>query len=171
MGDRPRLEVVAEQSDRALRTSRAAEQVRGRLIELAANVLRVSRGAGRPYSVGNECLAVVQAIQAYREAAGQWPPSELIASALDFTGPSRDGKMSDEARAAEYARERIIRGAMQFAASSLLGQRTQISAGESEMRAGIQALDRAEREMWGEPVKRRARAAAPKRKPGGKISL
>lgn len=145
--DQPKLSIVSEQSEREIKTNAAANHLSHALVELAANILRVTRGAGRPHSIGRECFEVVDALQSYREAAGLWPPSELVAEALRFTRSDRAREMSDQARAQQRAIEQVARGGMQYAASRMLGQSTQVSAGQTEIFAGIRAIERADEVM------------------------
>lgn len=104
--------------------------------EHAANMLRVVRGAGKPHYLGRQCVEIVDAFHAYREAHGHWPPAELISQTLDVYREPNWERFPDEAEGSR-AREGVIRGALQIAASRLLEQRAQISAGEHEMHDGM----------------------------------
>jgi len=172
MGDdtkRPGLTVVAENSDRDIQRRLAWEKAEAALVELTANILRVVRGAGRPYSIGNECAQVAIAFQEYQSVAGQWPSSFEISKAIEFAeDPFRDG-ISDEQFNLEVARNLIIRGGLQFVASQMLAQNLQKRAGEREMTTGFHALAKAEearRRKVEENIKARRAAEKPRKGKG-----
>ena len=52
--------------------------------ELAANIMRVVHGSGRPEMIGPQAQALVFAIDAHRSIAGHAPSAEEIATALDI---------------------------------------------------------------------------------------
>jgi hypothetical protein len=95
-------------------------------------------GAGKPYELGRQAQAFVETLVAYRDAVGFFPSPEELASALSV---ERDREfmegMTPENRAQIYAEQAIVRGSLQIAASRLLGQRTQESAGHDEMCGGM----------------------------------
>ncbi|MFT8246599.1 hypothetical protein [Roseomonas sp. BN140053] len=139
------MKVVAENSEAELEarrkqeaTDRAREQVVRALRELAANLLRVIRGAGKPWTLGQDAAEVVIAIEAYQEIAGPTLFADDIAAALRIQEHYRH-LPSLSSREAERldAEEQVVRGALQVVASKLLGQRTQEAAGDDEMHRGI----------------------------------
>ena len=111
--------------------------VRWALVDLAANMLRVCRGAGRPWEIGPQCSVVVDACERYREAHGCYPSSDEVQEAVavprDELNPDRDY---------EYAVQDLIRGSLQLTASRLLGQSLQIARGESQLREGFDGMKR-----------------------------
>ncbi len=114
------------------------------LREMTANLLRVVRGAGKPYEIGRQAQALVDEFGKYYAVAGRFPPSEELSRFLDV---SRDEEIlaqcSEESRERAYAEERIFRGVLQVVASRLVDQRTQESAGRDEMSQGIRDLKEA----------------------------
>lgn len=99
---------------------------------LTANLLRVSRGAGKPWQIPDDALAVVEATLAYQEAAGIGPSCSETEAALSLDWPRGTGSEQ-----CFYDAERnMVEGAMQMVASELLGQRTQRSAGSTQLHQG-----------------------------------
>jgi hypothetical protein len=132
----------------------AMQIVSVRLRELAGNILRVVRGAGRSYEIGRQAQDLIEALHAYRDAVGQFPASEAIDAALHIETPDEQlNQMDDEQEMVVTARQAIIRGALQIAASRLLGQRTQEAVGYSEMLNGARDMEKLREE-------RRQRSAA-----------
>lgn len=121
------------------------EDVRWALRELAANLLRVLRGAGRPDSLAEQASCFSQAVNTYYASSPTY--SLNFNDLLDGVEPC----YSDypESRRQFYdmdiAEWSIISGALQVAASGLLGQATQKTKGGSEMFGGIRELEEAKK--------------------------
>jgi hypothetical protein len=150
--------------------------------EVAANVLRVVRGAGKPYELLVQMQEVVNKAVKYREVHGYYPSSDLIQQVLALYDEyeqqeerQRRQEISEESRNVLrddgyldrlYALHIIHRGALQVAASGLIGQDTQQRAGESELHRGLtmwqQWLEERDRK-WRESE--RQRRETPKKKP------
>jgi len=64
------MRVVSENSETDIARSRALIDVECALRELAANTLRVIRGAGEPDELGEQMIKVLDAMFAHRDAAG-----------------------------------------------------------------------------------------------------
>jgi len=85
----------------------------------------------------------------------------------DYLRRGLDGAKLDEAR----AEERAIRGALQVAASRLLGQTTQVRAGKDELSDGARQLVNAyaeqarERERTAEKAAQLTKMVRPRRRP------
>jgi hypothetical protein len=148
----PHLRIVTTASDKEVARRRALPEVRGALQHLVANLLRVVRGAGRPHEILEQNLAVLKAMEAYRKEVGVWPSPDEISEILNFDArPETFADQPPTERARWYAERRVMRGALQAVASSLIGQRTQETAGEHEMYDGINelaAIVNKERKMW-----------------------
>ena len=130
------MKVVADNPDieRQQKEQRYRNRVDNALCELTANLLRITRGAGRPYDVFEQALHLLQACKEFREQLGH-PPDAEFPQMLD-TAPEFDAPEDDRAL------HTIVRGAFQFTASCLIGQRLQINAGERELYDGIGELER-----------------------------
>jgi hypothetical protein len=148
------IRTVGEPSAEAMSREAALDGLYYPLQELAANLLRTVRGAGKPHELGGNLMACIHAFEAYKEANGYWPSAELLASILKFDSGIEElqGRSSKEdfdrweqvglldRMQAEYE---VCRGALQIVASRILGQRTQESAGSSELSEGIRSLESA----------------------------
>jgi hypothetical protein len=171
VGDSPATDtkhifVIAMNSESEIRRRRAAENVEWPLRDLTANLIRVVRGAGKPYAIRDQLAAVLTAMSDYRDAAGRWPSSDELANMVAMQRPQWLETTSSEIRAEDWAKSRIIRGALQMTASELLGQRTQEAAGESEMYDGINQIEdlrTKRRAEWAAQTS--SRSSLPKRKP------
>jgi hypothetical protein len=149
------MRVVSENSEQELARRKAeaareeaAEVVGAMLRELAANIMRVTRGAGKPWEIGRQTGALINSMVEYREAVGHYPSSEEISNALSLDlDPEVRARMSQENMMEIYARQRIVHGSLQIAASHLLGQRAQEAAGRHEMHEGMRDWDRAIEEL------------------------
>jgi hypothetical protein len=148
------MKIVSENSEEDLETRRkesemrfARSKVKAALIDLTANLLRIVRSpdtGGKPYQVLRETVTLMEAFKEYDKVAGHWPPAHEIAEALS-TRPVHES--IDEAikhwDPVKHAEDTIISGALQIAASRLLGQRTIAIKGSSEMHDGIRELEQA----------------------------
>lgn len=138
--DKPRLKVVSENSQRQIDEAHAQDLVDHRIRELAANLIRVVRGAGKPHEVIFQCDKVVKAALEYRESAGHLPTSFSVASALGLEGERiRDYDSFEGLR--QLATRKMLDGGMQVVASRLLNQLTQEHRGESQLYEGFRDLE------------------------------
>jgi hypothetical protein len=154
------MKVVSENSEAELAQREAMGQVRWALRDLAANLMRIIRGAGKPWEIGQQAQALINSIIAYREAAGYSPSSdENYKSPIARRWPGRVDRFDKHgSRNRMWAEDIVIRGCLQIAASRLLYQNTQRRAGEHEMYDGLRDLEEARKEArkaWAEPTKRR----------------
>lgn len=136
-----------EEDDNEFPRRLALQDVEDALRELAANIVRVVRGAGMAPRIGSQAHSLIEAMVAYQKVVGHWPVSEEISAALDVSDPDESlDRMDDDALEYASARQAIVRGALQIAASKLVGQRTQEAAGESELFDGIKRLEKVREE-------------------------
>ena len=120
------MKFVAENSASDIEAHHARVRVEHAVQELAANFLRIVRGAGKPYDLVRNVSAFIHAVVAYDEAKPRDPLSDVLYASLQV---GRDRVSVEEFGEAEWLRahgeDSIVRGAMQIAASRLLEQRTQ----------------------------------------------
>jgi len=163
--DKPTLKLVAENSQTKIDTEYAQQIVNRALIELAANIIRVVRGAGRPEDIIRQCADVVNAAVSFDDKSGRWVSPYAIASAIHL---EHDQIVDYETYWAgrQLAMRRMIRGSLQVAASKLLDQRLQIDQGQREMNDAYTELERLHEELRKERAAkaRAARPAASKKK-------
>ncbi|WP_037456126.1 hypothetical protein [Sinorhizobium fredii] len=169
MGDddeRPKLTVVAD-SPKPKREERFARQsFNSALLQLAANIIRVVRGAGRPEEIILQCDDVVRTAVEFRDVAERVPLSHDVASLLRLRDEDTTG-YEDLWIDREDARQDMIRGALQLVASKLLSQPLQIQQGKKQMHDAYLRLKRISDEIRRQSEERLAARsrAAPKSKP------
>lgn len=128
VSEQSREKLAAVQRDKAV--ERAAEDARRALVELTANLMRLTRGAGKPSEVEDQAALLVERLKTYREKARGGPGYFHFHEALEHGhNPKESG---DRARAMEKA----ISGSLQVVASRLLVQPMQVAAGEEELEQG-----------------------------------
>jgi hypothetical protein len=143
------MHVVSETSEAELarkrkddETGRAMNRVQSAVVQLTANLLRVTRGAGKSYELGAQASHFVETLIAYREVAGCYPDTYSLDNALRF---ERDeaflNRLKGDALDEYYANEKVLRGALQTVASRLLGQSTIQRMGENEMFEGMRRIE------------------------------
>lgn len=125
-----RAKVAAERAQSAARW-----EFEGSLRLLTANLIRVTRGAGDGYKIGKQTSELLEAAQQYRDAFGHWPSDADYSRALHHT-EDRDPEYGPY-QWRQDALNQIIRGSLQVAASRMLDQPLQVSAGEREMDNGL----------------------------------
>jgi len=173
----PPIRIVSEQSDADIEKNRTKEEVGIVLRAVAANLLRVIRGAGKPYDLSREMRGCLQAFKAYYDAHDQWPDSFRLQKEVDFDSGEYSRLRSDmtdremEQWEIERAENEICRAALQIVASKLIDQPLQERRGNDDLYSAIRSLEESR-------AKRRARYAAEakpvkpqkrnKKPPGGK---
>jgi hypothetical protein len=117
------------------------------LRELAANLIRIVRGAGNPDDLMRQALAFIQTVADHKERLGAYPAGHMIADALDI---ARDQALLARLDAGQVGRteaeEHIIQGALQIAAARLLGQKAHESRAYNKMLDGVLEIVRLNRE-------------------------
>jgi hypothetical protein len=76
------VRVVISNSEADIAHQRAVRQIEWPLRDLLSNLLRVTRGAGKPHLIGEQAASLVLAFQDYRKVVGLWPASDEIARTL-----------------------------------------------------------------------------------------
>ncbi|MGL4965206.1 MAG: hypothetical protein ACRC67_28545 [Inquilinus sp.] len=88
---------------------------------LAANLLRVIRGAGRADEIEQQTIDLLHAITAHRAATGYPPSAHDLTRILDIDyTPEFMARLSEGNQALAHAEQRIVRGCLQVVASRLL---------------------------------------------------
>jgi hypothetical protein len=141
-----------EEQERQREKEWAKDEVERTACDLAANMLRIIRGAGKPYEILLQMKAVIDAAIKFQAVHSYWP-NNVIADALRLK--SKDEEYWEGQREGRYTKEQvdrwladgqqqrllaehtIQRGALQAIASALVGQNTQQRAGESEFFEGL----------------------------------
>lgn len=118
----------------------SATAIRDGLRELAANLMRIARGSGRPELVLEQALALVGCFEAHREIAGEDLAAAQVAEALRLAEISED----EEAVWSDWDRaiRAMVQGSLQVAAAELMAQHAQAAAGRKELFAGYRNIEK-----------------------------
>ena len=84
------MRIVSEKSEADVAHHHALERVEWRLRELAANLLRIIRGAGKPYEMMLQMAELVGAILAYQAVVSLMGAREEFNRALDVSRDIKD---------------------------------------------------------------------------------
>jgi hypothetical protein len=104
------------------------------LRELAAKLLRIARGAGRPLELEVLAGAYLGACNEYRQATGYGLRINAVRDMLRVRSDlPPDREWTDEQRRRNDGEEQMVSGALQIAASRFVGQRAQELRGLDEM--------------------------------------
>jgi hypothetical protein len=138
-----------EKSEADLVRQTASDQVDWKIRELTANLLRITRGAGKPEEIMRQMNDLAAAIRGYWDAFGLSPYGDEFARALDVSHDLETTRnWSSENRDRDFAEHRIIRGALQVVASRLAHQTPHETLGRGEMYGGIKALEDIRAKGW-----------------------
>lgn len=153
------MRVVSENSAQDIAKRRADDELRWSLRELAANMMRVVRGTGKPHEIGSQIFGLTEAFQAYKNVAGTWPSSDLIGEALELA--YRFEHLPDRADRDPFyrAEHEVMRASLQVAASRLMRQSTQETRGRSDMHDAMRPIERIRAEnlrKMGKPPSKRS---------------
>lgn len=163
--DRPKLEVVAKNTRQQIDAMQMQGRVDYALRELAANIIRVVRGAGRPDDIIGQCNEVLKEAVEYHEKVGRYVSLDSVAAALRLER-ERISDYDSFVGQRQLAMRQMINGSLQVTASRLLGQPTQQRRGESEMFEAYRELERLYQELRKKreaETKAARTSAAPKR--------
>lgn len=134
------MRIVSSNTDTEIATERALQRIDWPLRELAANIMRITRGAGRPEYLIDHLVAVLEAISQYQSVAGGNPSGHDYYKILDLDRFHTEGFL--EARGDwDYAIRDMVEGGLQHAASELLGQGTQQAAGRRQIFEGLTVIE------------------------------
>lgn len=151
--DPPELPPASEKSKTEIDAEWAKLKFDRALIEMAANVIRVVRGAGRPEDIIDNCMNVVKAAVEHHDTTKRYPRQYDIATTLRLEHePIEDYQSYWGGK--QIAIRDMISGSLQVAASTLIGQPLQVKQGEREMDRAFVGMELLREEQ------RAARAAA-----------
>ncbi|MGY4431169.1 hypothetical protein ACVWWO_003646 [Bradyrhizobium sp. F1.13.1] len=146
-----------EESDRKQDQQFARDEFSWAIRDCAANMLRVIRGAGKPYELMRQMQMALNTSAKFYEVHGYWPQEVIVNDlriedeAAKWFGKAREGALDQgsvdrwhddgtfDRMAAEHT---IFCGALQLIASELIGQSTQKAAGSREFHDGLREYQR-----------------------------
>ena len=118
----------------------SALSVRKGLREMTANLLRVTRGSGRPDLIVAQITAFVGLMAAYNDVAGEELKPSDITEALRLEHiPVDESELWPEW---DRAVREMVNGALQVAAAELLSQQAQAASGRRELFAGYRHIEK-----------------------------
>lgn len=164
--DGPKLTLAVSNDDRDFAKRALRNDIYWPTKELMANMLRVARGAGKPEKLIEQFTQLAWTLSEVRDVAAPWEVLGEIEAALHSVFKEKPAN-----QALEHARNAIVSGALQVAASRLVEQYPQECVGQREMDQGMRAIEavrEANRQKWlastpPEPKTRPPRAKARKR--------
>jgi hypothetical protein len=120
---------------------RARQAVDRSLRELSANLMRVAIGTGDANRIAAHALAYVGAMMILRdELGGELPAGDTIAAAIAICSCEDNVERLVWESQSLMAENKIIRGALEAAASRLLGEELQESAGLYDIYSAVWML-------------------------------
>lgn len=150
------VRLVVENSEKDLAKARALERVEAAFLEHTANLLRVVRGAGKPYLIGRQASELIKAMQDHWDAANCYPSSGELSDMLELRYRFEDQARDDDMF--ERAEHQVVRASLQIAASRLAEQHMHETRGRSDMHDAMRRIEdiRAEnkRRMGKPPTKK-----------------
>lgn len=117
----------------------SSAKVEPALQNLAANLMRVARGAGDPHRLVWQMTMAIAAFDNYAAEKGHSPSADTLHRLLSIPRPSRPAADHDE-RVLDSRIDAVVSGALQVAASRLLGQASQEAAGTKEILNAARAM-------------------------------
>jgi hypothetical protein len=147
-----------EERDGQLQRDWVEKELSGALRDVAANMLRIIRGAGKPYDLLRQIKTVVDVADRFQHLHQRFP-NDIIANSLRleseaetiiararagdrFSQSDVDRWLEDGTFEKMWAEHTVLCGSLQIIASDLIGQTTQKTAGQREFRDGLREVER-----------------------------
>jgi hypothetical protein len=120
----------------------ALDKVGGALRALAANLISIVRGVGKPLELGRNVDAFTAALGAFEGATGAQPQAfelaDMLRVDLDPKGPA---PVTADDLAELYAQHAIIHASLQLAAARLTAQEAGAAKAYAELHAALSGLE------------------------------
>lgn len=130
----PRHEVLCQVSD-ALRV-------------LAANIIEIVRGAGKPLELSRDVDAFTTALGAFEGTTGGRPKAWELAAILRVDlDPQNPPRGSEEEMVEQYAQHVIVQASLQLAATRLLKREAETAAAHEELHKALSGLEETKRKI------------------------
>lgn len=159
----PKLTLAASNDEREMAKRALLDDIYWPTKELTANLLRVARGAGKPEKLIQQIAHLAWTITEAGEVSNAWEIWSEMEQALQSILLDKPTY-----RDLDHARNAIVSGALQVAASRLVGQYPIECQGQREMDQGMQAIEvirEANRQKWAASVQPVRKPRMPKPKP------
>jgi hypothetical protein len=155
------VRLVSSRPEEEIRRLMARDGIALPLRQLAANLMRVANGAGKPHEIIRQLSDCLLALREYCTAHQAAPSPEEISAILSYESVWREhrpwieerrqdaraldpGDTSEDER--EAAMQEIRRGALQMVAAMLLNQTPQRSSGEHRVAMAIRNIEEVRRQ-------------------------
>lgn len=132
----PELTVVAQNDDTELRKRQALDALEWPTREMAANLLRIMRGHGRPFELPQQIINVSELILQANELSNAWGIWSVMEEVLQSA--FRPQEAFDYEERPELT---VARGSLQMLASHLIFQNAQEAAGRREISDGVKEFE------------------------------
>lgn len=148
------LRIAAQNTDDEIAIQATIDRLGWYLRDLTSNLLRVTRGAGKPTKIAYDCSNVLKAVEEYKEITGSWPDGRIATEALSIRDPFIDDPKFDRWRDEMQLADEVLLGSIQVVASRMLDQKLQIKAGENQMSRALRGLEALKKERAKEFAKK-----------------
>ena len=126
----------------------ALNQVGHSLRALAANLVCIVRGTGKPLELGRDVDAFTAALGAFEGATGAHPKAwELAAMLRVDLDPKSSAPGSEEDLVEQYAQHAIVQASLQLAATRLLRREAEAAAAHGELHKALSGLEETKRKI------------------------
>jgi hypothetical protein len=123
-------------------------QVSDTLHVLAANIIGIVRGAGKPLELSRDVDAFTAALGAFEGTTGghpkAWELAEMLRVDLD---PKSSAPGSEEDMVEQYTQHAIVQASLQLAATRLLRREAEAEAAHRELHKALGGLEEAKRKI------------------------
>jgi hypothetical protein len=132
-----KLETVSNQTEKEIKINHVRDEAIRALQELTGNLLRIVRGAGKPYELDHLAFQYLISHKAFWETSGQWLSDGDMKLALDVYRRPEGGASPDPSVwvsfESECSVEDAVQASLQLAASRILGDKLRERRGESDL--------------------------------------
>lgn len=117
---------------------------------LAANLIGIVRGYGKPLELSRNLDALNAALAAFESSAGRQPRAWELAEMLRVDLEAKNSAPKSEEEMAElYALHAIVQASLQLAATRLLRQEIEATEAHADLRSALRGLEDAKRKIEG----------------------
>ena len=141
----------------------ALSEVRDALRALAANIIGIVRGAGKPLELGSQVEAFSAALRAFEKAAEgrhpkAWEFAEMLRVELE---PKLPTPTTEDELAELYAQHAVIQASLQLAAARLLRQELGATEALAQLHTALSGFEETKRRIEKRREKTEEHTAAP----------
>jgi hypothetical protein len=146
MNEQIEAQPPTEQRERKVKPEHLEKEIARTFLELMANAARVAAGAGNPFALMTQLLAVARAWREYDNSGGRAQSGSIIGEALRNWHWPPDNPEYDEIKEAE---RKLCRAALRIVAARWIKQSTQEHTEQSRLYQAADDLEKAQIEQQG----------------------